>query len=142
MPKLSESNERVVEFILHSTLYSLFDIMQSVDKESSELTMYMALVAVETSQKLFCFQESIWGELSDSRQMDWVQQLSKNTTRLATVYLRKSDIWLLISRILQILMTRDGFRVLLLLPDTMISLLQLAIDRMSVISARFERQTW
>lgn len=142
MPKKSESHERSFDLILNLTLHSIFQVVERLDQDDSDLQMYLALVAIEAAQKLLSFQESIWKSLSDSRQMDWVQRISKIITKLAASYLKKSDLWLLISRLFLILMTADGFKILLMLPDTTISLLQLAMDRMSVVSARFERQTW
>ena len=142
MPKKSESHERSFDFILNSTLQSLFEVVERLNHDDSDIQVYLALVAIEAAQKLFSFQDSIWKSLSDSRQMDWVQKISKIITKLAALYLTNSNLWLLISRLFLILMTAEGFEILLVLPDSTVSLLQLAMDRMSVVSARFERQTW
>lgn len=142
MTKRCESNERSLDFILNLTMHSLFQVVDRIEQDGSELQIYLGLVAIEAAQKLLSFQESIWENLSDSRQMDWVQKIAKVITKLAELYLKNSDLWLLISRLFLILMTPDGFRILLLLPDTMLCVLQLAMDRISVVSARFERQTW
>ena len=142
MPKKNEYNERNYEFILNLTLHSLFEVVERIEKDDSQLSIYLGLVAIESTQKLLSFEESVWKDLSDSRQMDLIQKISKKITVLTELYLNNSDLWLLISRLFLILMTANGFRILLILPDTTLCLLQLAMDRINVTSARFERQTW